>query len=159
MVAGITGHQRLGSNAATVWVRRQVRTILENHRVTQGVGSLAIGADQLFAAVLLKMKIPYVAIVPCSLYAETFSKTDLPKYLYFLRRACNIRELPFEKPSEEAFYEAGKIVVRDSDLLIAVWDGEPARGLGGTADMVEYAKGLRKLLVQVNPVKRSMGLL
>jgi hypothetical protein len=27
-----------------------------------------------------------------------------------------------------------------AEVLIAVWDGLPARGLGGTADVVAYAK-------------------
>jgi hypothetical protein len=26
------------------------------------------------------------------------------------------------------------------DRLLAVWDGRPARGVGGTADIVEYAR-------------------
>ena len=25
-------------------------------------------------------------------------------------------------------------------MLVAVWDGQPARGLGGTADVVAYAR-------------------
>jgi hypothetical protein len=29
------------------------------------------------------------------------------------------------------------------DLLIAVWDGQPARGHGGTADVVQAAKDHR----------------
>ena len=29
-----------------------------------------------------------------------------------------------------AFFEAGKRVVDESDWLVAVWDGQPARGLG-----------------------------
>ena len=33
----------------------------------------------------------------------------------------------------------GQVTAAQSDLLIAVWDGYDARGLGGTADVVEYA--------------------
>jgi hypothetical protein len=33
-----------------------------------------------------------------------------------------------------------EILVGLVDELIAVWDGEPARGYGGTADVVAYAK-------------------
>jgi hypothetical protein len=32
------------------------------------------------------------------------------------------------------------VVVDPSDVLVAVWDGEPARRLGGTADVVAYAR-------------------
>jgi hypothetical protein len=34
--------------------------------------------------------------------------------------------------------------VNDSDVLIALWDGLPARGKGGTAEVVEYATALGK---------------
>ena len=27
-----------------------------------------------------------------------------------------------------------------SSVLVAVWDGQPSRGLGGTADVVAYAR-------------------
>lgn len=36
--------------------------------------------------------------------------------------------------------EAGRRVVNLSDLLIAVWDGEVAKGKGGTVDIVCYAR-------------------
>ncbi len=37
-------------------------------------------------------------------------------------------------------YEAvGRYVVRNCDLLIAVWDGRPGKGRGGTADTVQFA--------------------
>ncbi|MFJ8953478.1 hypothetical protein ACIRO1_25525 [Streptomyces sp. NPDC102381] len=35
---------------------------------------------------------------------------------------------------------AGKEVVDQSDVLLAVWDGKPAGGKGGTADVVAYAQ-------------------
>lgn len=54
--------------------------------------------------------------------------------------------LPFSEPSEEAFYAAGKAVVDACDWLIAVWDGEPARGLGGSADVVAYARNRGKVV-------------
>jgi hypothetical protein len=37
---------------------------------------------------------------------------------------------------------AGEILVGLSDELLAVWDGLPARGDGGTADTVAYALGV-----------------
>ena len=37
-------------------------------------------------------------------------------------------------------YEAvGRFVVRNCDLLVAVWDGAPAKGRGGSADVVRFA--------------------
>jgi len=35
---------------------------------------------------------------------------------------------------------ASKFMVDEADELYAVWDGKPARGYGGTADVVAYAR-------------------
>ena len=42
-------------------------------------------------------------------------------------------------PTREAAYEqAGHWIVENSHALVALWDGEPARGQGGTAEIVAY---------------------
>ena len=40
----------------------------------------------------------------------------------------------------EWVWAAGKAIAERSDLVLAVWDGRPAGGLGGTADVVKYAR-------------------
>lgn len=42
--------------------------------------------------------------------------------------------------SPECYYDAGVQMVDVSDVIIAVWDGNDAKGLGGTADVVELAR-------------------
>jgi hypothetical protein len=39
---------------------------------------------------------------------------------------------------------ASKLMIDTADELYAVWDGRPARGYGGTADVVAYAHELGK---------------
>jgi hypothetical protein len=39
-------------------------------------------------------------------------------------------QLGFDRPSEQAFMAAGEAMVDNADLLLAVWDGAPAAGLG-----------------------------
>lgn len=41
-----------------------------------------------------------------------------------------------------AFMAASEILVGLVDELIAVWDGQLARGYGGTADVVRYAENV-----------------
>jgi hypothetical protein len=43
-----------------------------------------------------------------------------------------------------------------ADLVIAVWDGEPTRGKGGTADIVSYARDRGVHLVHLNPLDYSV---
>jgi hypothetical protein len=44
-----------------------------------------------------------------------------------------------EADATSAFVAAGRATVERADLLIAVWDGRPARGPGGTGQAVEQA--------------------
>jgi hypothetical protein len=41
--------------------------------------------------------------------------------------------------AEASYLEGGRFVVRNCDILIAIWDGLPARGKGGTGDVVQFA--------------------
>ena len=45
-----------------------------------------------------------------------------------------------QKARRQAYEDVGRFVVDHCDVLIAIWDGEPARGKGGTADTVLYAR-------------------
>ncbi len=41
---------------------------------------------------------------------------------------------------EDAYERCGRRVVDECDVLIALWDGQPALGRGGAAEIVEYAR-------------------
>jgi hypothetical protein len=49
----------------------------------------------------------------------------------------------------ESYEQAGHYVVDHCDLLIAVWDREPSRGRGGTAEIVQYALEQRRPVIRV----------
>lgn len=138
---GITGHQDIPSEALAFVKTGIADVISRSGEQPIGVSSLAAGADQLFASTLLKAGGRLHVILPCHGYEKTFSKpTHLNCFLDLLKKADVIETLDNPDPSEEAFLEAGHRVVDLSDLLIAVWDGKVAKGKGGTADAVEYAR-------------------
>jgi len=56
-----------------------------------------------------------------------------------LAKATRVRRLDFTESTEDAHMAASVEMLADSDRLFAVWDGQPARGYGGTADVVAYA--------------------
>jgi hypothetical protein len=106
-----------------------------------GVTSLAAGADQLFADRVVRAGGDLMVIVPARDYAASFSdKRDQAAFERFAALAQEVIWLPFEHSSEEAYWTAGRHVVDHSDVLLAVWDGERAGGLGGSADVVAYAR-------------------
>jgi len=50
----------------------------------------------------------------------------------------------------EAYEMAGHYVVDHCDVLIALWDGQPASGRGGTAEIVTYARRQRRKLYWIH---------
>ncbi|MGH9896195.1 MAG: hypothetical protein ACREA0_30225 [bacterium] len=127
---------------ATAHVENGIARIVDSARAGLiGVSSLAAGADQMFAGKVLQAGGTLHLIIPSRGYEATFdNRRDLDNFLSLSRRASRIEMLEYPEPSEEAFLAAGRRVVDTCDVLVAVWDGQPAKGLGGTADIVQYAR-------------------
>jgi hypothetical protein len=136
---GATGHQELPDESVAYLVEG-VRAVLHDCSLPlRVVTALAAGADQLVAREVLREGGSLHAIVPADGYEHTFSVEALRWYDNLIAQADEVTQLDFAEPSEEAYWAAGKVVVDNSDLLVAIWDGAPARGLGGTGDVVTYA--------------------
>lgn len=156
MRVGITGHQDLGNAETTKWVQQELENTISRLKIKYGYSCLALGADQFFAGILLKRHIPLIAIIPSQNYEQTFDENFRSQYKHFLERAFEVIQLNYEQPSELAFFDASKLIVDDCDLMIAIWNGLPAKGLGGTADVVRYATETHKKVVHINPVSKSI---
>lgn len=156
-VVGCTGHQNIPAGAIK-YVREAIRTELRRLDALSltGVCSLAEGADQLFAEAVLDSGGKLDVIIPSSEYEKTFSSKGVAHYRRLLKRVSNKRTLSWPEPSEDAFLDAGQHVADSADVLIAVWDGREARGKGGTADIVRYAreKGKRTVVIWPDGIER-----
>jgi hypothetical protein len=153
MTLGITGHQELDD---PTWVKSEIIRILRlQAQPIIGVTCLAVGADQLFAQAVLECNGAVHVIVPCEKYAEAFDTSSRRGYEQLLLRAVSTEVLSHTPCSEETYFVAGKKVVDLSEMMIAVWNGQAAAGLGGTADIVEYARVRGKRYAHVNPVNRE----
>jgi hypothetical protein len=149
---GATGHQDIPPGARE-FVVAAIRDILRGaESPLLAVTSLAAGADQLVATELLRAGGHLHVIVPSRNYERTFATdVDLASFRSLQRAAQAVTRLDYAEPSEEAFLAAGMRVVDACDMLIAVWDGKPARGVGGTADVVRYARDSGKAVSIVWP--------
>jgi hypothetical protein len=141
MRIGVTGHQDIPAEALE-YVTHGINEVLDGVKDgLVGVASLAAGADQIFASLVLERGGRLEIILPSSGYETTFLRPEnLSRFHSLLARATTVERLSFAEPSEEAYLAAGCRVVDRSEVLLAVWDGEPAKGKGGTGDIVEYAK-------------------
>lgn len=136
---GISGHQ---SAPDCVWqlLDRRLPALLGTPPF-RGVSSLAAGADQRFARSVTELGGDLLVVVPSMNYGESFEEPEQrAQYEGLLRLAASAEVMDYPEPSEDAFLAAGMRVVDLSDLLVAVWDGRPAQGKGGTADVVAYAR-------------------
>jgi hypothetical protein len=109
------------------------------------LSSLAEGADRLVVREVFKAfsgRVELQAVLPMNLhdYVDDFQTVRSRREFDELLRNADIRtELPGTADRAQAYDRAGRFVVDHSDVVIAVWDGRPAAGVGGTAAIVEYA--------------------
>ena len=51
----------------------------------------------------------------------------------------------------DAYVPLARVLVEQADLLVAVWDGERARGVGGTAEVVQHARRDAVPIIRIDP--------
>lgn len=151
---GITGHQER-EGIEWPWVRSRIDRFLAGKVQLVGYSSLAAGTDQLFADAVLERGGKLIAVVPLADYESRFEGSSLSHY-HELLAASEVIELKSTKQDSRAFLDAGKWVAREAERLIAVWDGEPAEGAGGTGDIVAYALSLGRSVHHIDPIKRTV---
>lgn len=154
---GVTGHRVLppgiAEHAMDHW-----RRVLPTGAGLLGVSSLADGADQLFAAHVLASGGTLEAVLPWPGYAGSLAADESrARFEDLVRAAKTVITLPCDEPSDQGYLAAGQALVDRCDHLFAVWDGLPARGLGGTGDVVAYARarGCPVTVLWIDGVRRE----
>jgi hypothetical protein len=142
-MVGMTGHAGLPPSTAEL-VRAALRVTLRVYVPNLvGVTMLGPGADQLFARVTLELGGTLHVVQPTTgmQYRDGFEDADARAgYDELYGQASHVHVLEHTESTEQAHMDGGRAVVDRSSVLVAVWDGQPARGLGGTADVVSYAR-------------------
>jgi hypothetical protein len=138
---GITGHRGLPPHTQEL-IAAALRQELESHAGPElvGVSSLAGGPDQVFARMVLDLGGTLDVVVPAAQYRDGLDPDEQRGYDELLATAKHVERLPFVESTEQAHLAGGQAVVDGCERLVAVWDGQPARGIGGTADIVSYAR-------------------
>ena len=168
---GVTG-TRVRADADRPHVRDQVAALLAQialGRTPDGgrprlqlLSPLAEGADRLVAQSALDAGYELVCPLPFPqpIYEADFaaSNTSVAEFRSLLARANHVlaldgaRDDPEQRLYAEAgSYEAvGRLIVRNCDLLIGIWDGAPGKGRGGTADTIRHAATLGPPVVWID---------
>ncbi|MEV8016719.1 hypothetical protein AB0O76_10300 [Streptomyces sp. NPDC086554] len=141
MRVGITGHRGLSTE-----VEQQVRRALVEEVKTYdsaelvGVSCIADGPDGWFAQAVLDHGGRVEVVIPAEQYRADLPDWHHPTYDALLRQASAVHRTGLDGSGSQAHMAGSELLVDHADALLAVWDGQPARGYGGTADVVAYAE-------------------
>lgn len=154
----VSGHRGL-SNETEAWVAAELRRVVESKGATElvGISCLADGADALFAAAILDLGGRLIAVIPATTYRDGLPAAYHSTYDALLGKASETIALDRDVSDADAHMHASLRMLEHADELIAVWDGQPARGYGGTADVVQAAtdKGVPVTIVWPPGVTRD----
>jgi hypothetical protein len=163
LAVGVTGHRKDAlAPAALLTVHERIRSALESlvahakaiHATERQffspdplrllfVSALADGADQMAAEVALDLGFELHAVLPFDrdqYRAEMADDASRTRFDDLLSRATCSLELPGNGSEDlDAYVMAGRATIAHSDVIIAVWDGLPPRGRGGTGEVVGLA--------------------
>lgn len=173
---GATGHRALSDNAgdalaatATQLLRAIADAALRLHATDQAsadpvfaddapmlrlVCGLASGADTVLAEAARASGWSLVATLPFARndFEQDFAAADLPRFRALLSQAVIVSELNGDHGrGGEPYAEIGRQIVEQSDILLAVWDGLPPRGPGGTGEVVQLALDRRVPVAVLSP--------
>lgn len=154
--------QRIDDNAQAVAAKHgrllgaRVRLVL--------LSSLAEGADRMAAEKALEQgwqlqcPLPFERGVYSQDFIDAASRAEFER---LASAAYSVFELDGKRGSangfgsERAYESAGLMMLEASDLIIAVWDGKVAEGIGGTAVVVERALRDEVPVLLINPTDPS----
>lgn len=141
MRVGITGHSNLTAESVPVVADAIGKVLADLGEPVVGVTCLARGADQTFARVVLEADGELHVILPAADYRNRKVTPDnREEFESLLGRATQVRVLPFETSNRTAYMAASEALLGDVKHLVAVWDGQPSDGHGGTGDVVAAAR-------------------
>lgn len=164
---GVTGHRHSSINPSNRQLTRAIDAVLDAIRAENPdaifamYSPLAEGADRLVVKrAMTRLSARLIVPLPFQLshYRQDFihkdgedaaqrSQASLAEFQSFIDGAEEVFELPAMLRSDAQNYRTqhysalGAWLVRSCDHLIGIWDGEPAAGPGGTAEVISWAQG------------------
>ena len=154
-IIGFSGHRELTDpETAYTGIRASLDRVAALHGPLVAVSSTAIGADTFFLEEVARRDIPSIVLLPFhrTRFRQDFSSADWERVEPLLDRALTVEELDGTDTAEEAYMETGIRAVERADLMVVFWDGKPARGDGGTAEVVDYARDVEKPMIIIDPL-------
>lgn len=159
-IVGFTGHRHLADHVGASHAIQGVIDALRREIPGEWIAlsSIAGGGDQLFVHQALESRLSWHAILPLprSEFATDFTPAEWSAVEKTLAAADHVRVIAESGDRKDSYLDCGIETVNGADVLIALWDGNPARGKGGTADVVQYAQSIGKPVIIIDAVTHEV---
>lgn len=123
------------------------------------LSALAEGADRYAALAALDAGIGLSAALPFPVddYARDFAEpASRDEYARLIAAADRVMVLPGRRDSTARAYDGvGVVILENSDLILAVWDGGASAGKGGTTDLVERAAAIGMPIIHIDALGKA----
>lgn len=151
-IVGVTGHTNLTHRSAVLVHREFLDLLRPRANELVGMTCLARGADQIFADAVLELGGALEVVIPANDYFTGISNpVSRERCETYLGAAASTVTMPYETSGPPAYLSASQYLIDRCEVLLAVWDGAPMTGSGGTADAVAYARERGRSIVVVWP--------
>jgi hypothetical protein len=159
------GHRFLeNENQVRENIRASLDYFISIHGHIECISNLACGADTIFIQEAINKKCKIQLILPFQIneYEKDFDNESLILFRSIIaNHAYSVHgDLKSSDDVERdlAYQSVGRSNIEECDAILAVWDGEIGKGLGGTKDHVDYAIELNKNIHWIKSLRKSNDL-
>lgn len=159
---GFAGHRELSDPVkAAEWIARELAVVLATlPGEAVGIASAAAGADLLFLAACRAAGLKTVVLLPFDRerFEEDFlNEAEWQRASQEMDAAWWCEVVPGGEAAPAAYHVVAREVLEMADRMLFLWNGEPARGLGGTAESVNEAteRGIAMRIVNTSTWEAS----
>lgn len=153
MIIAVTGHRpvKVGGyilpNPTYIKICKEFDRLLRELKPEKCISGMALGVDQYFANVAIKLNIPLIAAIPFLGQENAWPKSSQDIYKRLLKKASEIKIISAGDYSPYLLQKRNEWMVDSCDLLLSCHDGSP----GGTFNCINYAKLKNKKIININP--------
>ena len=134
-------------NPTYIHVCQEIEKALKQFQPTKCISGMALGSDQYFASVCIKLGIDWIAAVPFEGQEKAWPQQSQKTYHQLLKRASEIVIVSPGGYSPEKMQIRNCWMTDKADQMIAIWDGTK----GGTKNCIDYAQSIGKPIYFIDP--------
>lgn len=159
MIIGCTGHRpdklpnkQIGymlPNPVYIKICQETEKLLLELKPEKCISGMALGYDQYFANICIKLKIPFIAAIPFEGQEMAWPEKSRKIYHKLLSSASEKIIVSSGGYAKEKMQIRNEWIVNNCNKLLACWDGSN----GGTSNCVKYAQSINKDILFINPKK------